>query len=212
MNRRSPRSKHWPLRTVLVLSLLVNLALGVANFALQPIWRAAEVASSVASAKAQAKLAQRAAVARAVSATKARADYDQAIAVAKIKHLERTRYKARQATAVIALKAQAEIKERSAVKKARSEEKVKARLRRLAVATPFVGFAIAGGFEYYDYQSWKVDNPDGDISDYGRETADLISEFSAEVLDELPEKLRPDQEKLLSQFNRLLESLPGASP
>ncbi|MEM9974817.1 MAG: hypothetical protein AAF771_11610 [Pseudomonadota bacterium] len=68
---------------VLALSLVANLALGALNFVLQPIWRAAAVSSAVASAvaatKAQAEVAERAAVAKARSKEKAKARMRRAV-------------------------------------------------------------------------------------------------------------------------------------
>lgn len=61
------------LSAILIVSLLVNVALGVVSFVLQPLWRAAAVTTAVAATKATAEVQESAAVARAKSKEKAKA-------------------------------------------------------------------------------------------------------------------------------------------
>ena len=78
--------------------------------------------------------------------------------------------------------------------------KAKARLRRAVVMVPVAGIAAAGYFEEQDYQEWKEQNPELGRSDYACE----VSQFSAEVIDdmlqELPEQVRPSREFVLSKL------------
>ncbi|WP_422050953.1 hypothetical protein [Shimia sp.] len=61
------------LRLLFVVSLLANLALGVLNFVVQPIWRAAAVTSALALAEVKSEAEERRAVAKARSKEKAKA-------------------------------------------------------------------------------------------------------------------------------------------
>ncbi|WP_127115235.1 cell envelope integrity protein TolA [Shimia sediminis] len=85
----------WKL--VLVASLLVNLGLGVLSFVLQPIWKAAEVASAIAATKAKAELAER----RAVAKTKAEAEVEQKAAVSKAVAKEKARGRVRRVAVAV---------------------------------------------------------------------------------------------------------------
>lgn len=61
------------LRLFLVISLSANILLGVVNFVLQPVWRAAAVTTAVAATKAQAKVSEKQAVSKAKAKEKAKA-------------------------------------------------------------------------------------------------------------------------------------------
>lgn len=80
--------------------------------------------------------------------------------------------------------------------KAVSRTKAKARLRRLVAATPFVGIAALAYFEEQDYQEWLEENPQGTRTLYACEVAAMTAEVIDEVLQELPEKVRPSPEQL----------------
>ncbi|PSL16051.1 hypothetical protein [Shimia abyssi] len=82
----------------------------------------------------------------------------------------------------------------AAMSRAVAREKAKGRLKRIMVAVPIVGTAVAGGFEYYEYTQWQEDNPDKDAGDYGCEVAQASAEVMDEVLMELPETVRPSEQ------------------
>ncbi|MCI2394448.1 hypothetical protein [Aliiroseovarius sediminis] len=109
--------------------------------------------------------------------------------------------------AVATTKLQSEANERRAVARARAKEKAKARLRRAVTIIPFAGLAGAAAFEYGDYKEWLEQNPEGDVNQYGTEVAQLSGEVANEVLDELPEVVRPDRQKLLDGVDSLLSSM-----
>ncbi len=58
---------------ILIVSVLVNVALGVLNFVVQPLWRAAAVTAAVATNEAKSEIEERSAVAKAKSKEKAKA-------------------------------------------------------------------------------------------------------------------------------------------
>ena len=76
--------------------------------------------------------------------------------------------------------------------------KVEARLRRIVEALPFVGVAAVVAFEKRDYESWQIDNPNRTLACYSCETATIGAEILDEVLAELPEKIRPSKDNVLS--------------
>ena len=92
------------------------------------------------------------------------------------------------------------IAHRKAIAKAVTRAKAKARLRRLAVAVPVAGTVLAAEFERRDYQQWQEDNPDGSFSDYACEVGTISAEVIDEVLQELPETVRPGRDLVLSQL------------
>ena len=183
-------------RLLLVASLLLNLGLGFLNFVLQPIWKAAAVTSAVLTTKTNAELAERRAVARA----RAEAEVAERKAVEATKINEQAEAKAKRTAAVqaavAATKIEAELEQKEAVSRAIAKEKAKGRVRRIAVAVPVIGTAIAAGFEYWDYTQWKNDHPEGDVEQYAHEVAPISAEVANEVINELPEGLRFDPEKL----------------
>lgn len=61
------------LRALLIISLVGNLALGILNFVVQPIWRAAAVGSALALAEAKSEIEEKRAVAKARSKERAKA-------------------------------------------------------------------------------------------------------------------------------------------
>lgn len=94
--------------------------------------------------------------------------------------------------------ATAAIANRKAIAAAVARTKAKARLRRVVAAIPIAGIAAAGYFEHQDFAEWQEDNPDGTASEYGCEVATLSAEVVDEVLQELPERVRPSRDTVLS--------------
>lgn len=172
----------------LAVSLMANLALGFVNFVLQPVWRAAAVATATTAVKAKAEIQERKAVTKAKVKEQAKARAQRSAAIA---------------SAVTLAKAQANVDKKLAIAKVRAKEKAEGRIRRVAVAVPVVGVAIAGAFEYSDYLEWQADHPDGVFQDYANETLDVSMLLADEVLNELPEGLRPSREKLVATYSRL---------
>jgi hypothetical protein len=84
--------------------------------------------------------------------------------------------------------------------KAISKEKAKARLKRLIVAVPLVGTGAALAFEAHDLKIWLEENPDKSPTDYGCELASSSAEVMDEVLAELPEKVRPSSDFVMSKI------------
>lgn len=92
------------------------------------------------------------------------------------------------------------VKHRKEMAKAVSKAKAKARLRRMLVAIPFVGGGVAVAFEAQDFQDWLVDNPDGTFAEYSCEVAALSAEVVDDVLQDLPETVRPSRDMVLRQL------------
>lgn len=92
------------------------------------------------------------------------------------------------------------IAHRKAIAAAIVRAKAKARLRRIMVAVPLAGIAAVGYFEHGDYQEWKEDNPDGGLGDYGCEVGTISAEVIDEVLQELPETVRPSRDLVLARL------------
>lgn len=102
--------------------------------------------------------------------------------------------------ATTALKTRMTVQRKKAVGSAVARTKAKARLRRVMAAVPLAGIAAAGYFEHSDYQEWKEDNPEGDFAGYSCEVSALSAEVIDEVLQELPETVRPGRDLVLSQL------------
>lgn len=92
------------------------------------------------------------------------------------------------------------LQHRKAIAAAVARTKAKARLRRTMAAVPLVGMAAVGYFEHRDFQEWKQENPDGDWQDYGCEVGTVSAQVIDEVLQELPEEVRPGRDLVLSQL------------
>ena len=92
------------------------------------------------------------------------------------------------------------IKHRKELANAVARAKAKARLRRMVVAVPFVGGGAALAFEAQDFQDWQARNPDGTFKDYSCEVATLSADVVDDVLQDLPETLRPSRDAVLSQL------------
>jgi hypothetical protein len=105
-----------------------------------------------------------------------------------------------QVTTMTASAAAAAIAHRKAIAAAVLRTKAKARLRRALVVVPVAGIAAAIAFEREDYLEWKQDNPDGDLEAYGCEVSAVSAEVVDDVLQDLPEQVRPSRDWLLSRL------------
>lgn len=103
-------------------------------------------------------------------------------------------------TQLAAAGAGAALAQRKAVAAAVTTTKAKARLRRLMVAVPIAGIAAGGYFERQDYKQWQTENPQGTFGDYSCEVATVSAEVVDEVLQELPERVRPSRALILSRL------------
>jgi len=104
-----------------------------------------------------------------------------------------------QVTTMTAGAAATAIAHRKAIAAAVLRTKAKARLRRALVVVPVAGLAAAIAFERQDYLEWKEDNPDGDVEAYGCEVSVVSAEVVDDVLQDLPEQVRPSRDWLLSR-------------
>ena len=105
-----------------------------------------------------------------------------------------------QVTAMTASAAATAIAHRKAIAAAVLRTKAKARLRRALVVVPVAGIAAAVAFERQDYLEWKQDNPEGDAEAYGCEVGQVSAEVVDDVLQDLPESVRPSRDFLLSRI------------
>lgn len=105
-----------------------------------------------------------------------------------------------QVTTMTASAAAAAIAHRKAIAAAVARTKAKARLRRALVVLPVAGIAAAVAFERQDFLEWKEENPDGDIEEYGCEVSALSAEVIDEVLQDLPEQVRPSRDWMLARM------------
>lgn len=106
-----------------------------------------------------------------------------------------------------------------AVARTKAREKARARVRRFAIAgaaaVPLAGMlaapVIAGSFEVADFNDWKTDNPEGGFGDYACESGEANAELVDEVLQELPEPMRPRSDTVrlwMPQCGARLEDQP----
>lgn len=94
---------------------------------------------------------------------------------------------------------------RTAVRK----EKAKARLRRTIVAIPVAGIVAASYFEYSQYKSWQASNTELEFADYASEVGGDTEQVMDEVLQELPEDIRPNEgvvQLLVSKSTGMIQS------
>ena len=101
---------------------------------------------------------------------------------------------------VAAVTAGATAAQRQAVATAVTRTKAKARLRRMVVMVPVAGIAAAGYFEEQDYREWKEENPELGRKDYACEVSHVSAEVIDDMLQGLPEDIRPSREFLLSKL------------
>ena len=85
------------------------------------------------------------------------------------------------------------IKHKKEIKKTISKIKAKARLKRMITMLPFAGAAAGIYFEESEFQEWLLDNPHGTRSDYLCEIADITSEILDEVINDLPQSIKPNK-------------------
>jgi hypothetical protein len=104
-----------------------------------------------------------------------------------------------QVATVSAGAAAAALRHRKELAHAVARTKAKARLRRALVAVPVVGLGSLVYFEEQDYREWLEENPGGDRTAYLCEMAALTAEVMDEVLQDLPEALRPAAGRLRAQ-------------
>ena len=104
------------------------------------------------------------------------------------------------ATTAAAAAASSAIVARQAVAKAVMKTKAKARIRRSIAAVPVLGLGAIVYFEENDYRDWKEENPDGTRQEYGCEVLELTAIVIDEVLQELPEGVRPKPETILRKM------------
>lgn len=105
-----------------------------------------------------------------------------------------------QVTTMTASAAAAAVANRKAIAAAVARTKAKARLRRALVILPIAGMAAAVAFERQDYLEWKEENPEGDVEEYGCEVGTISAEVIDEVLQDLPEQVRPSKDWLLARM------------
>lgn len=103
-----------------------------------------------------------------------------------------------QVTSLTAGAAATALRHRKEIARAVARTRAKARLRRLLVAVPVVGVGAAAAFEAQDYRAWQEDNPEGTFADYSCESAALSAEVVDEVLQDLPDSVRPERDTVLS--------------
>ena len=76
----------------------------------------------------------------------------------------------------------------------------KARLRRMIVAVPVLGGGAAVYFERQEYAEWREANPDGTAAEYGCFVAAATGEVMDEVLQDLPQRVRPSPDRVRSML------------
>ena len=107
------------------------------------------------------------------------------------------------ATSVVRLTTEATataLKHRKEISKAVAKTKAKARLKRALVMVPIAGIAAGAYFEEQDYREWKQQNPNGNRQDYACKVAALTAEILDELLQEIPDNLRPSRQRLTDQL------------
>ena len=87
-----------------------------------------------------------------------------------------------------------------------AKQKAKARIRRYMVAIPVLGIVAAGAFETHDYLEWHKEHPNGSKADYACETAEASAQVMDEVLQALPERVRPTSDFVLSYMPKCVSA------
>lgn len=105
-----------------------------------------------------------------------------------------------QVATVTASASAAALRHRKEMARAVSRAKAKARLRRVLVAVPVVGTGAAVAFEAQDFRAWQSENPTGTFGEYSCEVAELSAEVVDEVLQDLPDAVRPSRDMVLRQL------------
>ena len=88
------------------------------------------------------------------------------------------------------------IRHRKEIKKTITKIKAKARLKRIITMLPIAGAAAGLYFEESEFQEWLIDNPNGKRSDYLCEIAEITSEIIDEVIDDLPQSIKSEENLL----------------
>ena len=88
---------------------------------------------------------------------------------------------------------------------AKAVSKTKARLRRMIVAIPFVGGGAALAFEAQDFQDWQTENPEGSFAEYSCEVAEVSAALVDDVLQDLPEVMRPSRDVVMAKVPECAE-------
>ena len=96
------------------------------------------------------------------------------------------------------------LKHRKEISRAVAKTKAKARLKQTLVMVPIAGIAAGAYFEEQDYQEWKQQNPNGNRKDYACEVAALTTEILDELLQDIPDNLRPSERQLTDQLPKCL--------
>lgn len=68
-------------------------------------------------------------------------------------------------------------------KKTILKTKVKERGKRLLATIPVVGLVMVGWFEKQEYDEWKLDNPNGTLSEYQSQMLDAASDVANDIAD-----------------------------
>ena len=96
-----------------------------------------------------------------------------------------------------------------AVAKAVMKTKAKARIRRAVVAIPIIGLGAIVYFEERNFKEWLEDNPEGTRQEYGCEVVEMTAQVLEEVLQELPEYVRPEPETVFKLIPKCESELAG---
>lgn len=100
-------------------------------------------------------------------------------------------------TALTAQAASAAISHRRELAQAVARAKARARVQRLVAAVPIAGVGAIAYFKEQDFQDWKEQNPEGTRQQYACEVSALTAEVIDEVLQDLPESIRPEPATVL---------------
>ncbi|MEM7302712.1 MAG: hypothetical protein AAF468_16670 [Pseudomonadota bacterium] len=185
-------------RTGFLIAVCASLLVSTVSLGLWAALLTTQVATLTAGAAATA-IANRKALTTAAATAKRKS----AALVARHKRTMRTvakRNRKRLATAIARTRAKMAVERKKAVAKAVVRTKAKGRLRRAVVAVPLLGLAAAAAFEHSDFKVWQADNPEGDLAAYGCDVATNSAIVIDDVLQELPESVRPSRNLVLAQL------------
>lgn len=100
------------------------------------------------------------------------------------------------------------IKHRKEVLNTVARVKAKARLKRTVAMIPIAGIAAGAYFEEQEYQEWLADNPYGSRQEYACGLATVTAEVMDEVLQALPDKVRPSSKWISEQITECKTQMP----
>lgn len=92
-------------------------------------------------------------------------------------------------------------KHKKDVAKVKSKERAKAKVQRAVSAVPIMGIAVFGIFEKIEFDSWKLENPDGTFEEYSIEIGSEVNELLSSEYQEY----REEYMELLSMWNKYAE-------